>query len=198
MQRFCCITTFENKFATLTLMKTKSSLREIRDSLGLAQEEMARILGFDRGTYSMIEINRRHLGGKHLDRLILLGQILHQAQTPEPAVNTDPDTVLKQKVIDDMLIPARAEWVRKESAKDKKERKQSARPRLAFLLDHFDQLAHPDFGPETDKALAKAISSTRNPNKAPSISPEDQYKKELEAELLRLKIEFLERKRLES
>ena len=179
-------------------MKTKSNLRDVRESLGLSQEEMARILGFDRGTYSMIEINRRHLGGKHLDRLILLGQILHQAQPPEPAESTDPDTVLKQKVIDDILIPARAEWIRKESARDKKERKQSARPRLTFLLDHFDQLAHPDFDPETDKALAKTIAATRNPNEAPSVSPEDQYKKELETELLQLKIEFLERKRKEA
>ena len=179
-------------------MKSASDLRDIRNSLGITQFEMAGILGLDPGTYSMIELNRRHLGGKHLDRLILLGQILHQAQTPEPAENTDPDTVLKQKVIDDILIPARAEWIRKESARDKKERKQSTRPRLTFLLDHFDQLAHPDFDPETDEALAKAISKARNPTEAPSVSPADQYKKELEAELLKLKIEFLERKRRES
>jgi transcriptional regulator with XRE-family HTH domain len=179
-------------------MKSASDLRDIRNSLGITQFEMAGILGLDPGTYSMIEINRRHLGGKHLDRLILLGQILHQAQPPEPAESTDHDTVLKQKVIDDMLIPARAEWIRKESARDKKERKQSARPRLTFLLDHFDQMAHPDFDPETDMALAKTIASTRNPNEAPSVSPEDQYKKELEAELLQLQIEFLERKRKEA
>lgn len=179
-------------------MKSGSKLRNIRNSIGITQFEMAGILGLDPGTYSMIEINRRQLGGKHLDRLILLGQILHQAQIPKPAESTGPDTVLKQKVIDDMLIPARAEWIRKESAKDKKERKQSTRPKLAFLLDHFHQLAHPDFDPESDKVLAKAISKARNPTEAPSVSPGDQYKKELEAELLQLKIEFLEKKRKES
>jgi len=54
-------------------MKSTSNLRDTRNSMGITQFEMAGILGLDPGTYSMIQINRRHLVGKHLDLLILPG-----------------------------------------------------------------------------------------------------------------------------
>lgn len=171
-------------------MKRKSNLREIRDSIGITQTEMALLLGLAPGMYAMIETNRRHLTGKHLDRLILLGRILHQCheipENPEPAENE------KMAILDEMLIFARAEQIRKESFHQKKDMKQSSRPRLAFLLQHFDQMAHPDFDPETDAALVKSLQPSASLDKQPSITTRKSWQQKLEMEILRLKIEFLE------
>ncbi|HOY94370.1 MAG TPA: helix-turn-helix transcriptional regulator [Catalimonadaceae bacterium] len=175
-------------------MKRKSNLREIRDSIGITQPEMARILGLEPGMYAMIETNRRHLTGKHLDRLILLGKILHQAnalpENPEPTENE------KMDILYEMLIFARAEQIRKESFHQKKDMKESARPRLIFLLQHFDQMAHPDFNPETDAAMAKSLQPSDSMDKPTSITTRKSWQQKLELEILRLKIEFLEKEKL--
>jgi transcriptional regulator with XRE-family HTH domain len=175
-------------------MKRKSNLREIRDSIGITQPEMARILGLEPGMYAMIETNRRHLTGKHLDRLILLGKILHQAN--DLPHNPEPEDCEKMTMLDEMLIFARAEQIRKESFHQKKDMKESAWPRLAFLLQHFDQMAHPDFNPETDAALAKSLQPSDSLDKPTTISIRKSWQQKLEIEILRLKIEFLEREKL--
>jgi len=174
-------------------MKSKSNLRETRDSIGITQPEMARLLGLEPGMYAMIETNRRHLTGKHLDRLILLGQILHQAKDLPP--NPEPEESEKMTILEEMLIFARAEKIRKESFQEKKDQKKSSRPRLLFLLQHFDQMAHPDFNPETDAALVKLLQPSDSIKKTHATSNRTSWQQKLELEILRLKIEFLEQEK---
>jgi hypothetical protein len=151
---------------------------------------MARLLGLEPGMYAMIETNRRHLTGKHLDRLILLGKILHQANAlPE---NPEPAEKEKMDILYEMLIFAKAEQIRKESFHQKKDMKESARPRLEYLLQHFDQMAHPDFNPETDAALVKTLQPSDSVKKPKETSNRNYWQQKLEMEILRLKIEFLE------
>lgn len=171
-------------------MKSKSNLRVIRNSIGITQPEMARLLGLEPGMYAMIETNRRHLTGKHLDRLILLGKILHQAKgIPQ---NLEPEVSGKMDILDQMLILARAEKIKKDALQTKEDQKQLTRPRLEYLLQHFDQMAHPDFNPETDAALVKTLQPSDSVKKPKETSNRNYWQQKLEMEILRLKIEFLE------
>jgi hypothetical protein len=123
----------------------------------------------------------------------LLGRIFHQCheipEIPEPAEKE------KIVILEEMLIFARAEQIRKESFHQKEDIKQSARPRLEYLLEHFDQMAHPDFNPENDAALVKVLHHSDSKEKPKETSNRNYWQQKLELEILLLKIEFLEKEK---
>jgi transcriptional regulator with XRE-family HTH domain len=170
-------------------MKRKSALREIRESIGLTQMEMAQLLGLDPGTYPMIETERRNLTGIHLDRLVALSQILEKV--PEPTGGTPLETNKKIKILEDILILLGSGLIRKERALEKELNKQKARQRLDFLCQNIERMAHPKFKAENDLIWASTIQESKSLKRSPKEA-ETTFLLFIEVELLRQKIDKLE------
>jgi len=164
-------------------------LKQLRNALGLAQLEMANLLGVNRAQLSMAESGKRELPINAYNRVMKINAVLQNSEAPVelPAVTEN-----KKIILEELLAEAR--WEEKKLILQLNEIKMrsSANQILNTLLEKMDQLDDPNYDEVVDQRWKKdMISSQKNSKHKQKFNLEIQLESDVVS--CRAKIEKLEK-----
>jgi len=171
------------------MMGFPMDLKQLRNALGLAQLEMANLLGVNRAQLSMAESGKRELPINAYNRVMKINAVLQNSEAPVelPAVTEN-----KKIILEELLAEAR--WEEKKLILQLNEIKMrsSANQILNTLLEKMDQLADSNYDAVGDQQWKEVmISSQNNSKQKQKFYQEIQL--ELDVNACRAKIEKLEK-----
>lgn len=125
-----------NFTAEKNALKMKSSIALARQSIGISQIEMARLLGISRSLYSMIEMGTRNIPVESLLQMNALMHLIEQNGTvlPIPEPTDDEKKQIDQKLLNDYKY----ELNQLDKQVDKAIKKREKQARKAHVLQNMD------------------------------------------------------------